>query len=172
MDFAELQLEEAGASAPADFDVIYTQLETALAGGEVDASQLDERAQSLLSRVAALAGKEVTEEEAANAKEAADEAVARVDKLDAASAQIGEIVGAIEQIAQHTSLLAVNASIEAARAGEAGRGFAIVAGEVKALADQTAGATRDIRIRIEGLQTEVAAIVGSMRKGKGAAKRR
>jgi methyl-accepting chemotaxis protein len=68
------------------------------------------------------------------------------------AARVAEIVGLIDAIATQTNLLALNATIEAARAGEAGRGFAVVAGEVKALAGQTAGATRDIAAEIQRMR--------------------
>ncbi|MDW8443762.1 MAG: methyl-accepting chemotaxis protein [Acetobacteraceae bacterium] len=87
---------------------------------------------------------------------------AEVRDLGKASEEIGGIVGAIERIAAQTRLLALNATIEAARAGEAGRGFAVVAKEVKTLAQQTAQATEDIRRRIAGLLSRVAAVVESM----------
>jgi methyl-accepting chemotaxis protein len=92
----------------------------------------------------------------------------KVQGLAEASAQIGEIVTAIETVAGQTNLLALNATIEAARAGEAGKGFAVVAGEVKNLANQTAKATVDIRSRIEGLQGEMGAIVGAIDESTGA----
>ncbi len=75
-----------------------------------------------------------------------------VNKLGRAAAQIGDVIDLINGIAGKTNLLALNAAIEAAGAGEAGRGFAVVANEVKALAKQTAGATLDIRKKIEGMQ--------------------
>jgi methyl-accepting chemotaxis protein len=65
---------------------------------------------------------------------------------------IGKVIEVIEKIAEQTNLLALNATIEAARAGDSGKGFAVVATEVKELAQQTAGATEDIRHRIEGIQ--------------------
>ncbi|MBF0563153.1 MAG: CZB domain-containing protein, partial [Alphaproteobacteria bacterium] len=86
----------------------------------------------------------------------------QVDTLAQASAQIGDIVNQIEAIAKQTNLLALNATIEAARAGDAGKGFTVVAGEVKNLANQTARATIDIRTRIESLRTEMSRIVISM----------
>ncbi|MDO8606569.1 MAG: methyl-accepting chemotaxis protein [Phaeospirillum sp.] len=93
---------------------------------------------------------------------AVSSAGAKVEGLAEASAQIGEIVTAIEAVAGQTNLLALNATIEAARAGEAGKGFAVVANEVKTLANQTAKATVDIRSRIESLQGEMGAIVGAI----------
>ena len=75
-----------------------------------------------------------------------------IDGLSGASNKIGQVVALINEIAAQTNLLALNATIEAARAGEAGRGFAIVAEEVKALAGQTASATDDIRAQIGSLQ--------------------
>jgi methyl-accepting chemotaxis protein len=78
---------------------------------------------------------------------------ATIDELAAVADQIGKVTDLISGIAGQTNLLALNATIEAARAGAAGRGFAIVAQEVKALAGQTAAATQDIAKRIEAMQT-------------------
>ena len=86
----------------------------------------------------------------------------KIDTLNGACEQIATIVKTIEKIASQTNLLALNATIEAARAGEAGRGFAVVATEVKALSNQTATATEDIRNRIAALQAGMSDILGAM----------
>jgi methyl-accepting chemotaxis protein len=80
------------------------------------------------------------------------EASAIVRTLSAASADIGKVVSLIQAIAEQTNLLALNATIEAARAGEAGKGFAVVASEVKQLATQTSKATEEISGRINAVQ--------------------
>jgi methyl-accepting chemotaxis protein len=77
---------------------------------------------------------------------------ARINELSKAALRIGDVVNLITTIAEQTNLLALNATIEAARAGESGRGFAVVAQEVKALAAQTAGATKEISSQIAGMQ--------------------
>lgn len=86
---------------------------------------------------------------------AADEAArteSDINTLSESAAKIGEVVALINSIAEQTNLLALNATIEAARAGEAGKGFAVVASEVKQLASQTAKATEDISARVSGIQ--------------------
>ncbi|GII05702.1 methyl-accepting chemotaxis protein [Planobispora takensis] len=88
-----------------------------------------------------------------------DRATADVDLLREAGQRIGEVVRSITAIASQTNLLALNATIEAARAGEAGRGFAIVAGEVKELAQATAAATEEITQRIGDIQAGTERVV-------------
>ncbi len=94
-------------------------------------------------------------QEADNSREEMNNMMAAMTRINETSARIGNIISEIEAIAEQTNLLSLNASIEAARAGEAGRGFSVVADEIRDLADQSAKAVVDTRELIEDSIREV-----------------
>jgi methyl-accepting chemotaxis protein len=98
-------------------------------------------------------------EAALSARMQVDRTDAIVKSLEEGAVRVSEVVGLISSIAEQTNLLALNATIEAARAGEAGRGFSVVATEVKALASQTARATEDISHQIAAMNESAALTV-------------
>jgi len=100
-----------------------------------------------------------------NIKKTMEAASEKVNYLGERSKEIGKIVKAIDDIANQTNLLALNAAVEAARAGEQGRGFAVVADEVRKLAERSSVATKEIADLIGGIQNGVADTVTAMEKG-------
>jgi methyl-accepting chemotaxis protein len=97
----------------------------------------------------------VARDNAEKGRQVVDEAVTAVTQIEASAQKIADIVGLIDEIAFQTNLLALNASVEAARAGEAGKGFAVVAQEVRALAQRSANASKDIKALITESNAQV-----------------
>ncbi|MEM7568089.1 MAG: HAMP domain-containing methyl-accepting chemotaxis protein, partial [Pseudomonadota bacterium] len=118
--------------------------------------ELDASIREISSRMATAA------ERSSDAVSKADAMQQRTGDMVETASRVGHVVGLIEEIASQTNLLALNATIEAARAGEAGRGFAVVATEVKALADQTATATKEIAEQIAAIQKATESTAGDI----------
>jgi methyl-accepting chemotaxis protein len=150
-DVAESVREHAGGTA-ALADNSSSRLTSVAAATEEMAASVDEISRQVT------AATEVARKAVAQARASQN----GMNVLAESTSRIGEVVRLISAIAEQTNLLALNATIEAARAGEAGRGFAVVAGEVKALATQTANATREIGGQIDAVRTATDGSVAAM----------
>ena len=160
---ASIQAERASMAATSSEEMSQTVLDVAKHAGNVSRSAED-------TAETARSGEGVVMKAVAEVKEIAstvNESSQFVHSLGERSKKIGEIVGVINDIADQTNLLALNAAIEAARAGEQGRGFAVVADEVRKLAERTAHATSEIDTMIKSVQHEVARAVDKMGEATG-----
>lgn len=116
------------------------------------ADRVRDNAQSTRSAEAVSAG---TRKAAEDSGEIVGRAIEAMAGIESSAEQIGQIIGVIDEIAFQTNLLALNAGIEAARAGDSGRGFAVVAQEVRALAQRSADAAREIKTLVSGTKAQV-----------------
>lgn len=131
-----------------------TNVQSAASAAEEMACSINEIRRQV-QEAARIAGEAVRQAQATNG---------RVGQLAKSATRIGDVVALIDTIAGQTNLLALNATIEAARAGEVGRGFSVVAAEVKALAEQTAKATGEISQQVHGIQAETNESVGAIKE--------
>ncbi|MPT24347.1 MAG: methyl-accepting chemotaxis protein [Starkeya sp.] len=163
---AVTQLEHSASSMSSSADETSKQSTVVAAAAEQATSNVQIAASAVEELDASV--REIGHQVATAAKiagEATEQATGTADVVRglATNAQrIGQVVNLITDIASQTNLLALNATIEAARAGEAGRGFAVVAQEVKQLAEQTAGATKEIGLKVNDIQQATGRTVGSI----------
>jgi methyl-accepting chemotaxis protein len=159
VDRATQDMSQFASSVSVDTQSVAKASEQALANSQAVAAAAEELSSSIQEIAAQIAR---TAQITQHAVVSGESAAGTMHSLKEAVSKISEVTKLIGEIASQTNLLALNATIEAARAGEAGRGFSVVAAEVKNLATQTARSTEDINRQIEAIQTATQAAVNAM----------
>ncbi len=157
------QEQSAAATRASDITAMITKAVQQVAGNAQNVTQQADRASNYAQEGSQTVDDTITGMQAIQEK--VGRSAEKVREMGVRSEQIGVIVEAIEDIASQTNLLALNAAIEAARAGEHGKGFAVVADEVRKLAERAAEATREIVGLIQGIQATVKEATGAMEEG-------
>jgi len=159
MKQAALEVKNTSEITKTESEAVASSAVQASSNVETVAISAEELASSILEISRQVAHSNEVSNDAVNA---ANQTSGKIKVLEANVARIGEVVALINDIADQTNLLALNATIEAARAGDAGKGFAIVASEVKNLASQTAKATEEISFQISEVQTSTQGAVDAI----------
>lgn len=163
---AAAELSQSAAGVNDSVEQITANIEQVARGAEVQKEQISTTSQAVAGMATSIqqnaVNAETAGEAAQKAKEMVDNAVQMLNTLEERAAEINRVVSIIDQFADETNILALNASIEAKRAGEYGRGFAAVADEVRGLAERSSRSVNEIAALTENIQTEMNRLIQSM----------